>query len=101
VSEPEDFAAPFKFDSVGEAETIVQGTQADILASVLNICECPEGFRDDLPEFGIPQLEFQTVPLQLQALEEAVVRWEPEATLTIIEHALEEAGTRQITMEVG
>lgn len=99
--EPQHFGSPFSFNAQGYVETVDQDSAPDILAATYNLCVCPEGFRDDLPEFGIPQLEFQTVPLPLGALEEAILRWEPRASPEIIESALAaNQGSRLVSIEV-
>jgi hypothetical protein len=104
VSEtPTHFGSPFAFNTEGAANVVIQATPPNILANTFNVCVCPEGFREDLPEFGIPQLEFQTVPLQLTGLEEAVNRWEPRANPQLTERAaaLTTQAERTLTMEVG
>jgi|SRR5580704_10868691 hypothetical protein len=100
--EPVDLASPFTFDAKGEAAIVTQGTPPSRLSGAYNVCVCPEGFRDDLPEFGIPQMEFQTIPLGLKQLEEAILRWEPEASPELVESALEASqSSRLISIEVG
>lgn len=88
--EPEHFAAPFTVTRTG-ARTVQQGSPEDLAMCVLRVCQCPEGFREDSPYFGIPELAFQTLPLDLRLLEEAIKRWEPRATTDILEAA---AGAR-------
>jgi hypothetical protein len=95
---PMHLAAPFSFNAKGEAATVEQGSPADIVGCTLNVCVCLEGFREDLPEFGIPELPFQETPLDTTLLEEAIRRWEPEATAEAIEQAI--AGARLSTREI-
>jgi hypothetical protein len=99
---PEQFLAPFAFSSTGSVRTVAQDSPEAILSNTLNVCECPENFRDDLPEFGVPELTWQNVPLQLKPLVEAVKRWEPEAELDVVEKAaaVTEQGARVLTVEV-
>lgn len=101
--EPVHFHSPFAFSSTGVAKVDVEDTPANILSDSYNVCVCPEGFREDLPEFGIPQLEFQTVPMKLQELEAAINRWEPRAGPEITEQAAEltNQSSRVLTIEVG
>lgn len=100
--EPRHFGSPFSFNTKGYVETVEQDSAPDILAATYNLCVCPEGFRDDLPEFGIPQLEFQSIPLPIKALEGAIQGWEPRANPEIIESALTatEQGSRLVSIEV-
>ncbi len=95
-------AQPFSFTSAGVAKTVEQNSIADVQDCVLRVCLCPEGFREDEPEFGIPPLEFTAVPLQVAGVEEAVERWEPRATVEITEAALEAANqaSRVVNIEV-
>jgi hypothetical protein len=102
MPEPEQFLAPFAFSSAGSVETVPQDSAEALLSNTLNVCECEEGFRDDLPEFGVPELAFQNAPLHLKPLVEAVRRWEPEAELDVVEKALTatQQGARVLTIEV-
>lgn len=103
MSEPAHFNSPFSFNTRGEAILEREGTQGCVLANTYNVAVCPEGFREDLPEFGVPPLEFQTVPLHLAGLEEALLRWEPESEPVVIEKAVAAAQQwwRELTIEVG
>lgn len=76
-------AAPFAVGPGGDAVLVEQDSDANAAANVYNIAVCPQGFRDDLPEFGVPSLVWQTLPLDLGALEEALHRWEPECDLAL------------------
>lgn len=79
-------AAPFEVGPDGDAVLVEQGSVENEAANIYNIAVCPQGFRDDLPEYGIPSLTWQTLPLDLGALEEALHRWEPEANLELEQH---------------
>jgi phage baseplate assembly protein W len=83
---PVHFAAPFVIKRAG-TNVVEQNSPEDVAACVLRICQCPVGYREDLPQFGIPSLEFASVPLQLAGVEEAVKRWEPRALLETTEEA--------------
>lgn len=91
------FAAPFSLDatldpetgfSVG-AEEVEQGSEADVEAQVYNVLLCPQGFRVEAPDFGIPQLQFSTTPLPVNDVLAAVQRSVPGAPLSIVESVLE------------
>jgi hypothetical protein len=99
VVEVPQCAAPFTIGP-GGVETVEQGSLQNQQDNIYNIAVCPQGFRDDLPEFGIPSLVWQTLPLDLGALEESLHRYEPAADLTLEQHrtAIAEAA---VTVAVG
>ena len=91
----------FEFNSQGRLITVEENTPECIAARVTHICVCPEGFREDNPSFGIPELAFSSVPINLQPLEAAIKRSEPEATLETIEQAIKGSqASRAIGIEV-
>jgi hypothetical protein len=75
------FSAPFELVRSG-VKVVPQGSPEEIASCVYSICVCEEGFREDRPEFGIPPLLFQTVPLNTQALRSQIEAFEPRATVT-------------------
>lgn len=87
VETPLHLAVPFRITKTG-AKTNEQGSPADILASAVNVLECPEGFREDLPQFGRPALLFDTVPLPLADIAATVELWERDATPVVVEEAM-------------
>jgi len=95
-----NLAVPFSIGPHGTA-VVEQDADEGKAARVYNICVCPQGFRDDQPTFGRPQLEFGTIPLNLAPLEAAIKQWEPNADLAITEQAeaMNEA-LRQVGIEV-
>jgi hypothetical protein len=97
-SELPQCAAPFTIGPDG-TETVEQGSVDAAAAHIYNIAVCPQGFRDDLPEYGIPPLLWRTLPLDLTALEEALHRWEPAASLELEQHRAAIA-TAQVTIAV-
>ena len=91
------FAAPFSISatidpetglSVGAAE-VEQGSEADVEAQVYNVLVCPQGFRIEEPEFGVPPLQFSNAPLPISDVLAAVQRYVPDASLSIVESVLE------------
>ena len=94
------FAWPFAIGRYG-ASVVAQNGVPDIQGCVTRVLVCPEQYRDDLPEFGSPDLEFNVVPLPVGELQEAVEFWEPRANLQVVEEALNESpGERVVTVEV-
>lgn len=102
MAEPQHIASEFKFNSKGRIETVEQGTSECTAARVFHVCVCEEGFREDDPSFGVPELAFQSVPLNLRSLEAAILRSEPEASLALIEKAIAHVplSQREVGIEV-
>lgn len=98
ASETPQCAAPFTIGPKG-TETVEQGSVDADAAHVYNVAVCPQGFRDELPEYGIPPLLWQLLPLDLTSLEEALHRWEPAANLELEQHRSAIA-TAQVTIAV-
>ncbi len=94
------FAYPFKFNAKGESIVVEQDSPGDLTARAANVAVCSEGFREDAPEFGIPPLLFQNVPLDINQVQAQIARW-AELNLSVSEHgeALQTA-VRIITAEV-
>jgi hypothetical protein len=100
MAEPVHLAQPFVIGAKGAA-VVPQDSPEDKAACVYRIAVCPEGFREDDPSFGIPELAFQTVPLDLTAAEDAIERLEPRAELQTSEQAeAMNQAIRIVTMEV-
>lgn len=83
--EPVHFAAPFSIGRAGTA-TVEQGSAENVADNIYNIAVCPQGERDDNPQFGIPEITFKKMPVDLTGLEEALRKYEPEADLTVEQH---------------
>ncbi len=85
--------APFTVGRNG-TEVCEQGSEDNIASNVYNIAVCPFGFREDLPEYGMPAIANQHYPVDLDAIETAIHRWEPEADLSLEQQrlAIGEAG---------
>lgn len=78
------FAAPFKLTAQG-VTVDEQDSINELQSCVQNIVSCPLGFRIDLPAFGVPDPTFGPVPVDGDAIEQAVTRWEPRAAVQILE----------------
>jgi hypothetical protein len=81
------FAAPFSISKSGAA-VVEQNEPEEIEACVYNIVQCPLGFREDLPKFGVPEMEFQNAPLDVSGVQYEITKWEPRAEDEIIERVL-------------
>lgn len=78
-------SAPF---TIGRDGTVVveQGSDENITSNIYNIAVCVKGFRDDLPEFGVPDITFTRNPPDVEVLQRALERWEPAANLELESH---------------
>lgn len=91
------FAQAFTIGEDGAA-VVEQDSTADKAACVYRVAACLQKYREDLPEFGIPQLLRKALPPDLAALEDAISAWEPRATLTVTEQV--EALNAALTIEI-
>jgi len=102
MPEPQHIGPEFLFTAAGRVKTVEQGTPECTAARVFHVAVSPEGFREDSPSFGVPELAFERVPLDLRAFEAAILRSEPEATLSSIERAYSKVTSqREVQIEVG
>lgn len=81
------FSYPFVRGADSKIGVAEQDTLEHVNACVNVIIRCPLGFRQERPEFGWPFPEFQTIPIDLGPLEDALTRFEPRATPTISQYA--------------
>ncbi len=79
------FSATFEILQKG-SKVVEQNSEGDLLARAKNVAVCPIGFREDVPEFGIPELLFKTVPLRLAEVRTEIARW-AELDLSVAEHS--------------
>lgn len=84
------FDLPFRFGGKNGAAVIVeQDSPEEILNGIRIIIAYPIGSREDLPEFGIPDVLFLTKPEDIVSkLADAIARWEPRAQAFIAEHPI-------------
>ncbi len=93
------FQYPFAFNARGQSKVVEQDSPGDLEARAANVCVCPIGFREDQPEYGIPELLFGTIPLDISTVQEEVARW-ANLDVEVTEHAKAlEVATR--LLEVG
>src|SRR3954447_13084046 len=99
------FQLPFRFESVKgvlEAAVHEQDTVDEIATCVEVVIRCPIGFRDELPEFGVPTTAlFNQAPLDLAKARGAVNRWEPRADVDYSESgSIFDEGIRNIGIQI-
>ncbi len=72
--------SPFRFGPQGESPpTNDQDSPQEIEDAVENILRYKIGFREDLPEFGIPDFSFKQAPISLGPIVDAILKYEPRA----------------------
>lgn len=95
------FDIPFRFDATS-AVCVEQDSIEDITNCVEAVMRYPTGFREDLPEFGIPDQVFTEGNLDVEAVRASVEYWEPRAITTMDEEMdLIDVAARTLNVSVG
>jgi len=95
------FKFPFTLNAEGRINQIEQDTIEHVQSCEEVIVRCPLGFRDDRPEFGWPWPEFANIPIDPQALEDALATFEPRGRANAVEWAeAANAAVRNISVDV-
>lgn len=69
---------PFQRDpATGKVQVVEQDTPEHVMSCNLVITNCPQGAREDRPEFGWPWPELANAPLDLTPLRLALEQFEP------------------------
>lgn len=79
------FALPFRF-ATPQAAVNEQDALDEIADCVLAILVCPQGFRIELMQFGLPDPTFSTPAPSLNSIRQTVTTWEPRAAVLLNEH---------------
>jgi len=79
------FDLPFRF-SGGKAVEVEQDTDEDIYNCVWAALVTPEGFRPEVPDFGMPDLTFMNQPIDSAFVMQRILASEPRATIVLDEH---------------
>lgn len=80
------FDLPFRFLANGTTAVVEQDSYPDVANCVEVIVRTPYGFRNDSPEFGIPDsLLFNNQPVLTAEFEEIIANQEPRAVLVFTE----------------
>lgn len=79
------FTIPFRF--AGARAVVVEQDSVDEIATcVLAVLLCPEGYRVELPEFGLPDQTFGVPGVDLEEIRTVIDLWEPRAATTLEQH---------------
>lgn len=72
------FRMPFGRDpKTGKVACVEQDTPEHVQSCEMTIAMCPQGFRVDRPEFGIPWPDMMNLPIDLDPIEAALQQFEP------------------------
>jgi phage baseplate assembly protein W len=79
------FCYPFQFGSGTDKHALVnqQDSEDDIMACVIAIIKTQRGWRDDLPDFGVPPQVFAEQPLRVEDVRSALNEWEDRAAYKV------------------
>jgi len=72
------FSFPFRF-STPQVAVSEQDSLDEIGDCVLVTLLCPQGYRTDLPEFGLPDPTFSSPEVDVDVMRRTVEFWEPRA----------------------
>ena len=75
-------ALPLRVDATGRLATVEQDSADEIAQNVAVILATAEGSRVEVPEFGVPRVEFSS-RITANEIAAAVEEWELRATLTV------------------
>lgn len=77
-------ALPLRVLSSGYA-SVQQDTLDEVRTNVAAIVAFPVGTRIEAPDFGVPELEFDQRPLDVDELASAIEDFEPRAAINVVE----------------
>jgi phage baseplate assembly protein W len=82
--------------------TVQQDTLDELVSNVAVITQFPLGYRVERPDFGVASMEFDTRPLPVSDVEQAVEAWEPRATVRVSEQPIDygDMGAARVHVEV-
>lgn len=94
------YSPTFTLNARGQSVVVEQGSEADLRARAKNVLVCPKGFREDLPEYGIPNVLFRNPPLNTGQIQTEVSRW-ARLDASVAEHMIGlEVASREIDVSV-
>lgn len=97
----EHLALPLRVLSTGHLATVEQDSVDDVLQCVRVVLGTPQGTRDELPEFGLPDLTFSEGGADVAVIEETLSEWEPRADAQARhDDARLEEGVSRVVVEV-
>ena len=91
---------PFGRGADGKLVCVEQDTIEHVMSCNLAILNCPQGARDDRPEFGWPWPELVNAPIDLTALRQALEQFEPRNETLDMRQYLD-AATAAVRVTVG
>jgi phage baseplate assembly protein W len=91
---------PFQRGADGHLEVVEQDTPEHVLSCENMIVRCPRGWRTDRPEFGWPFPQFRNAPINLDALRDALARFEPRGRADVSEYLDAAEAAQHISIDV-
>jgi hypothetical protein len=76
------FDLPFRF-STPQAAVVEQDSIEEIAGCVLALLLCEQGFRVELPEYGLLDPTFSSPRVDVEAIRAQVLEWEPRASVIL------------------
>lgn len=94
-----DWDLPFRL--VGDDfPQVEQGSDRSIYNNVVTILRYNPEDRDSIPEFGVRDQTFREGGADLNIILNAVLRWEPDATIQVLREAMTAEGIDYIEVDV-
>jgi hypothetical protein len=84
VIETPRFDLPFRIGQQGAA-VVEQDTLDDVANCVVVVLSCPRGWREEAPNFGVPDFAFKRQPIGTEQINSLVSSQEPRAVLVVNE----------------
>ncbi len=100
MPEPQTLTWPLRLAPNGTLATVEQDTEADLVSCTIGILATPQGWCDDLPEFGRPRVLFRQGGVNPQEIADSISEWESRVTPSIVAQAIREVSQR-VTIDRG
>jgi len=102
VDHIQHLALPLRLTAAGHYAAVEQGSLDELRVCAMAVVRYPLGFRDDRPEYGVPDPELRQQPIDTAAIVAALGRWEPRAAVTVAQAPVDPAddGAAHLTISV-
>lgn len=93
------FRLPLRLAADGSFDTMEQDSDEDVVQCIGVVVGTPTGTRTELPQFGVPRIEFSLAPIPLEMILGSIYTWEPRAPVIVRERL--SAGSDPHTWDIG
>lgn len=93
------FRLPLRLGADGSFDTMEQDSDEDVVQCIGVVVGTPTGTRPELPQFGVPRIEFSLAPVPLEMILGAIYTWEPRSPVIVRERL--SAGEDPLTWDIG